>query len=166
MIYLMMNKPKHVLTTRNDPQNRQTVYDLLPKELKNVVWPVGRLDFNTEGLLILTNDGELTQNLVHPSAEHEKEYEAKLDKPLSEGRIKKMSDGMMIDGKKTAPAKIRTQGTTVYITIRQGLNRQVRKMFSAFGYQILSLKRIRIGKLKLNGLQLGKYNLISKDRLI
>jgi 23S rRNA pseudouridine2605 synthase len=166
MIYLIMNKPVHILTTRHDPQNRRTVYDLIPNELRNVIWPVGRLDFDTEGLLILTNDGELTQDLAHPSAEHEKEYEVVLDKPLSIGRTKKLSEGMIIDGKKTAGAKIKTRGSTVYITISEGRNRQIRKMFSAFGYKISSLKRIRIGKLELNGLQLGKYQFISKDRII
>ena len=96
LIYLVMNKPKRYMTTRNDPERRKTVFDLLPSELKNVVWPVGRLDYHTEGLLIFTNDGELTQLLAHPSAEHEKEYEVVLDKELSAGRIEKIQTGMMI----------------------------------------------------------------------
>ena len=166
LIYLILNKPKRYVTTRHDPRARRTVFDLLPLELRNVVWPVGRLDFNTEGLLIFTNDGELTQQLTHPSREHEREYEAVLDHELSSGRIEKLETGMMIDGKKTAPAKVRTQGTTVYITIHEGWNRQVRKMFSAFGYTVRSLKRIRIGKLKLNDLQLGQYKLIDKKELV
>lgn len=166
LIYLILNKPKRYVTTRHDPRARRTVYDLLPPELKNVVWPVGRLDFNTEGLLIFTNDGELTQQMTHPSREHEREYEAVLDKELSSGRIEKLETGMIIDGKKTAPAKVRTQGTTVYITIHEGWNRQVRKMFSAFGYTVRNLKRIRIGKLKLNDLQLGKYKMVDKKELI
>jgi len=166
LIYLIMNKPKRYVTTRHDPRARKTVFDLLPAELRNVVWPVGRLDFNTEGLLIFTNDGELTQQLTHPSREHEREYEAVLDKELSSGRIEKLETGMIIDGKKTAPAKVRTNGTTVYITIHEGFNRQVRKMFSAFGYTVRSLKRVRIGKLRLNDLQLGKYKEISKKELI
>src|SRR6185295_3019642 len=87
LIYLVMNKPKRYMTTRMDPEHRKTVFELLPTELRNVVWPVGRLDFNTEGLLIFTNDGELTQLLAHPSKEHEKEYEVILDKELSAGRI-------------------------------------------------------------------------------
>ena len=166
LIYLVMNKPKRYMTTRNDPERRKTVFDLLPATLKNVVWPVGRLDFNTEGLLIFTNDGELTQLLAHPSAEHEKEYEVVLDKELSAGRIEKIQTGMMIEGKQTAPAKLRVNGTTVFITIHEGWNRQVRKMFSAFGLTVRNLKRIRIGKLKLNNLQLGEYMMVQKKDLV
>ncbi|HTL39433.1 MAG TPA: pseudouridine synthase [Methylomirabilota bacterium] len=166
LIYLVMNKPKRYMTTRNDPEGRKTVFDLLPPDLKNVVWPVGRLDFNTEGLLIFTNDGDLTQLLAHPSKEHEKEYEVVLDKELSAGRIEKIQTGMMIEGKMTAPAKLRIQGTTVYITIHEGWNRQVRKMFSAFGLTVRNLKRIRIGKLKLTNLQPGEYQIVTKQELI
>jgi 23S rRNA pseudouridine2605 synthase len=156
-LYLAMNKPKRYMTTRDDPRKRRTVYDLLPKELRNVVWPIGRLDFNTEGLLLFTNDGELTHKLTHPSFEHEKEYEVQLDKELSSGRIEKIESGMIIDGKKTAPAKLRIQGTTVYLTIHEGMNRQVRKMFGELGYSVRNLKRIRIGKLKLGDVALGNY---------
>jgi 23S rRNA pseudouridine2605 synthase len=165
LVYLVMNKPKRCVTTRHDPRARKTVYDFLPAELRDVVWPVGRLDFLTEGLLIFTNDGELTQQLTHPSREHEREYEAVLDKELSSGRIEKLEQGMMIDGKKTAPAKVRTNGTTVYITIHEGWNRQVRKMFGAFGYTVRNLKRVRIGKLKLNDLELGKYKMVERKEL-
>lgn len=166
LVYYVMNKPKRYVTTRHDPRGRRTVFDLLPLELRNVVWPVGRLDFNTEGLLIFTNDGELTQMLAHPSVEHEKEYEVVLDKEISAGRIEKLENGMIIEGKQTAPAKVRADGATVYITIHEGWNRQVRKMFSAFGYTVRSLKRIRIGKLKLAGIELGKYKQVDKKDLI
>ncbi|OGE82728.1 MAG: hypothetical protein A3B10_01730 [Candidatus Doudnabacteria bacterium RIFCSPLOWO2_01_FULL_44_21] len=166
LIYLVLNKPKRYMTTRDDPRKRRTVFDLLPSDLKNVVWPIGRLDFLTEGLLIFTNDGNLTQFLAHPSAEHEKEYEVVLDKELSAGRIEKIQTGMMIEGKQTAPAKLRIHGKTVYITIHEGWNRQVRKMFSAFGYTIRSLKRIRIGKLKLGNLEVGKYKTINRADVI
>jgi pseudouridine synthase len=167
LVYLIMNKPKRYLTTRDDPRKRRTVFDLLPGELKNVVWPIGRLDFNTEGLLIFTNDGELTQLLAHPSKEHEKEYEVVIDKDISAGRIEKLEQGMMIEGKKTAPAAVRVMDRKkIYITIHEGWNRQVRKMFSAFGYTVRSLKRIRVGKLKLNDLELGKYKFVEKKDLI
>ena len=99
-VYILLNKPKRYITTRHDPQKRKTIYDLLPSNLRSVVWPVGRLDFNTEGLLLLTNDGELTQVLTHPSKEHEKEYEVVLDKELSEGKIEKLRQGMFLDHKK------------------------------------------------------------------
>lgn len=165
-VYLVLNKPKRYVTTRDDPRRRKTVYDLLPPELKNKVWPVGRLDFNTEGLLLLTNDGELTQQLTHPSKEHEKEYEVKLDKEVSEGRLEKIKTGMIIDGEKTAPAKLRVEGTTVYITIHEGKNRQVRKMFGSFGYSVRNLKRIRIGKLKLGDLPLGRFKELKKEEVV
>lgn len=166
LVYLVLNKPKRYLTTRNDPARRKTVFELLPPHLKNVVWPVGRLDFHTEGLLLFTNDGELTQTLTHPSKEHEKEYEVMIDKELSAGRIEKMENGMMIDGKKTAPAKIRTNGTTVYITIHEGINRQIRKMFGELRYSVRNLKRIRIGKLTLGDLELGQHRMIDKKEII
>jgi pseudouridine synthase len=157
LIYLAMNKPKRCVTTRQDPRKRKTVFDLLPSELRKVVWPIGRLDFNTEGLLLFTNDGALTQKLTHPSFEHEKEYEVKLDKELSAGRVEKIQTGMIIDGKKTAPAKLRLQGTTVYLTIHEGMNRQVRKMFGELGYSVRNLKRVRVGKLKLADIPSGRY---------
>jgi len=156
LIYFAMNKPKRCVTTRKDPRKRKTVYDYLAPELRNVVWPIGRLDFDTEGLLLFTNDGDLTQKLTHPSFEHEKEYEVKLDKELSGGRIEKIETGMIIDGKKTSPAKLRVQGTTVYLTIHEGMNRQVRKMFGELGYSVRNLKRIRIGKLKLGNMTSGQ----------
>ncbi len=166
LIYLVLNKPKRYMTTRHDPERRKTVYELLPVNLRNIVWPVGRLDFNTAGLLILTNDGELTQSLTHPSREHEKEYEAVLDKELSAGRIVKMETGMMIDGQMTAPAKVRTEGNTVYITIHEGRNHQIRKMFGELGYSVRSLKRVRIGKLKIGDLPVGEYRKIAKSDII
>jgi 23S rRNA pseudouridine2605 synthase len=156
LIYLAMNKPKRCVTTRDDPRARKTVFAYLPPEMKNVVWPIGRLDFNTEGLLLFTNDGDLTQKLTHPSFEHEKEYEVQLDKELTQGRIEKIETGMIIDGKKTAPAKVRTAGTTVYLTIHEGMNRQVRKMFGELGYTVRNLKRVRIGRLKVGDLAAGQ----------
>jgi 23S rRNA pseudouridine2605 synthase len=165
LIYLALNKPKRYITTRHDPRRRKTVFELLPLALKNTVWPIGRLDFLTEGLLLFTNDGELTQALAHPSLEHEKEYEVVLNKELSAGRIAKLQTGMMIEGKKTAPAKVRVQGLTVYITIHEGWNRQVRKMFAAFGLTVRSLRRIRIGKLKLGDLPVGQYRILTKQEI-
>lgn len=166
LVYLILYKPKRYMTTRHDPRARKTVFSLLPPDLKNVVWPVGRLDFDTEGLLLFTNDGELTQTLTHPSKEHQKEYEVILDKELSAGRIEKIETGMMIDGKMTAPATLRVQGRTAYITIHEGMNRQVRKMFGTLGYSVRNLKRIRIGKLRLEDMQPGQYKIIDKKEII
>ncbi len=166
LVYLVLNKPKRYMTTRHDPERRKTVYELLPSELRQVVWPVGRLDYNTEGLLIFTNDGELTQTLSHPSHEHDKEYEVILDKELTEGRIAKIEKGMMLDGKMTAPAQLKIAGKTVYLTIHEGWNRQIRRMFSYLGYTVRNLRRIRIGKLKLNNLAVGEYTKVERKDLI
>ncbi len=166
LVYLVLNKPKRYMTTRFDPVRRKTVFELLPPDLKNVVWPVGRLDFNTEGLLIFTNDGELTQTLTHPSREHDKEYEVMIDKELTDGKIKKIEGGMMLDGKMTSPAKLKIAGKTVYLTIHEGWNRQIRKMFSQLGYTVRNLKRIRIGKLKLADLPVAHYIFVEKKDLL
>jgi 23S rRNA pseudouridine2605 synthase len=166
LLYLAFNKPKRCVTTRQDPRARKTVFDYLPADLKNAVWPIGRLDFNTEGLLLFTNDGDLTQQLTHPSFEHEKEYEVQLDKELSGGRVEKIESGMVIDGKKTAPAKVKMDGTTVFLTIHEGMNRQVRKMFGELGYSVRNLKRIRIGKLKLGSIPSGQYQTFDPKQVL
>lgn len=166
LIYLAFNKPKRYMTTRYDPEKRKTVYDLLPPELRSKVWPVGRLDFHTEGLLLFTNDGELTQKLTHPSAEHEKEYEVILDKELTDGKIEKIKTGVKFDGKITAPAKISVAGKTVHLTIHEGWKRQIRRMFAALGYTVRNLKRVRVGKLKLGDLPLGQYRNIEKNQVL
>jgi len=166
LVYLVLNKPRRFLTTRDDPKKRRTVFDLIPAELKTVVWPVGRLDFQTEGLLIMTNDGELTQTMTHPSREHDKEYEVIIDKELTDGRIKKLETGIILEGRKTSPAKVRTQGTTVYLTIHEGWNRQIRKMFAVLGHTVRNLKRIRIGKYKLADLPVGQHKFVQRKDLI
>lgn len=165
-IYLALNKPKRYLTTRHDPRKRRTVYELLPEEYRNKVWPIGRLDFNTEGLLIFTNDGDLTQALTHPSKEHEKEYEVILDHEISEGKLAKITGGMTLDGEMTAPAKARVEGTTVYLAIHEGKYRQIRRMFSALGLSVRNLKRIRIGKLKVGNLALGAFRKIDPGEVL
>ncbi|HEV8601063.1 MAG TPA: pseudouridine synthase [Patescibacteria group bacterium] len=165
-IYLVLNKPRKYVTTRHDPEKRKTVYDLLPAKFRIQLWTVGRLDYHTEGLLLFTNDGDLTQALTHPSNEHEKEYEVELDKEISEGKLAKIENGVMLDGKMTAPAKARVAGKIVYVTIHEGWKRQVRRMFSVLGYTVRNLKRIRIGKLKLAGLELGQYKVIDRKDVI
>jgi 23S rRNA pseudouridine2605 synthase len=161
-IYIMLNKPRKYLTTRNDPKKRKTVYDLLPNDLKNKVWPVGRLDYLTEGLLLLTNDGDLTQTLTHPSKEHEKEYEVELDKRISDGKLEKIRSGILLDGRKTSPAKvIMLNDNKLRMIIHEGWNRQIRRMFSVIGLTVRNLKRLRVGKLKLQDLPLGRHKKIS-----
>lgn len=165
-IYLVLNKPKGYMTTRYDPRRRKTVFDLLPVDLKTKIWPVGRLDYQTEGLLLFTNDGELTQVLTHPSGEHEKEYEVELDKEISEGKLEKIKSGMVLDGRKTSPARAKVFGNKIFLTIHEGRKRQIRRMFSSLGYTVRSLKRVRIGKLKLNGLQLGQHKFINRAEIL
>jgi pseudouridine synthase len=164
--YYALNKPKRYITTRFDPQRRHTIYELLPGALKNLVWPVGRLDFNTEGLLILTNDGELTQALTHPSKEHEKEYAVELDKEISEGKLEKIQEGVFIDGRKTSKARATASGKTVRLIIHEGWNRQIRKMFAVLGYSVQNLRRERVGKLNLGNLGLGEYKEVDKTDIM
>ena len=152
---IMLNKPAGYVTTKNDEFNRQTVMDLIP--YKNLV-PVGRLDKDTEGLLLFTNDGDLAYNLTHPKFEHEKEYEVRLRDPLSKEDKEKLEKGVKFDRKVTAPAKIfKVKGKECNIIIHEGRKRQIRRMFEVIGNKVIYLKRIRIGKFKLGKLQKGKF---------
>ena len=159
-IYIILNKPRSFMTTCYDPQKRKTILDLIPKkELGGVrIFPVGRLDYDTEGLLILTNDGEFTRKLSHPTTKIEKTYIAEIDKPITRNHIGQLETGIIIEGELTHPAKAKAiTPTTIELKITQGRNRQVRKMFDALGYKILSLKRTAIGRLQLGNLARGKY---------
>ena len=155
LVYLVLNKPAGYVTSRRDSYGRKTVYDLLPADLRPKIWSVGRLDYETEGLLIFTNDGELTQALTHPSFEHEKEYGVEINSPLSEKDKQTLREGVEINGRLTAPAKVtNVKGKRVNIVIHEGRKRQVRRMFSELGYQVLKLTRVREGKLDLAKLNL------------
>jgi len=157
-ITIMLNKPKGYVTTKSDELNRKTVMDLIPN--KNLV-PVGRLDKDTEGLLLFTNDGDLAYNLTHPKFEHEKEYEVRLRNPLSKEDKEKLEKGVKIDGRRTAPSKITNlKGKECNITIHEGRKRQIRRMFEVVGNKVIYLKRIRIGKLKLGTLKVGKFKIL------
>jgi 23S rRNA pseudouridine2605 synthase len=153
--------------SKRDPQGRKTVFQLLPEELQSKVWNVGRLDFDTEGLLIMTNDGELTQELSHPKYEHEKEYEVTVNETPSQGQLEKLREGVEIATGLTYPAKLKTRGNRVLITIHEGKKRQVRRMFSAVGLEIKNLKRIRINKLVLpKELMPGNYKNIKASDIL
>lgn len=154
-IYLMLNKPVGYLTTNQDPQGRPTVFDLVPEEYKDIrLFAIGRLDEDTEGLLILTNDGEITYKLTHPKFEHEKEYIVTIGGELSTRQIRQLERGVMLEDGKTSPAKVKqifdSQQTTYAITIHEGKKRQVRRMFEHVGFRVLTLKRIRIGALTID----------------
>ena len=168
-VYYMLNKPAGYVTTVQDEKNRPTVIDLIKDEAHRV-FPVGRLDYNTSGLLILTNDGALTYELTHPKHHVNKCYEVKVKGPLSETAQKALRGGVIIDGKKTYPADLRIlrkgQKTTLFhLTIHEGRNRQVRKMCEAVGYPVLSLQRIAIGKLKIGDLKLGDYRKLTNEEI-
>jgi 23S rRNA pseudouridine2605 synthase len=165
-IYLLLNKPKGYVTTLNDPQGRPIVTSLLT-DISHRVFPVGRLDYDTEGALLLTNDGALTQRILHPSYEVNKTYRAVVAGNPGKPRLKILRTGIELEGKKTAPAKLKIisaadQTTTVEITIHEGRKRQVRKMFAAIGHRVISLQRIAYGKLKLGSLPIGKYRFLSE----
>lgn len=167
LYYIALNKPKGYITSRFDPQKRKSVYTFLPKELQNKVWTIGRLDVYTEGLILFTNDGDLTEQLAHPRYEHDKEYEVLLNKPVSEASLDKLRGGVEIgEGQMTAPAKIRVRGEKIYMTIHEGRKRQVRRMFEKVGYKVKNLKRMRINKLELADLPLGKLKYVEKSDII
>lgn len=163
--YYIMNKPKGYVTTVKDDKGRKTVMDLLPKNISRI-YPVGRLDYDTEGLLILTNDGELTNRLTHPRNEVTKTYLVKTEQPITEEKVNILRKGVVIDGVKTKKCNIRIVETNksftkLHITISEGRNRQVRKMFETVSSSVDFLKRIKIGELSLQGLNRGEYRKLS-----
>lgn len=165
-IYLALNKPKGYVVSKRDPQGRKTVFSLLPPEIRSQVWNVGRLDFDTEGLLILTNDGDLTQKLAHPKYEHDKQYEVTTDLTPTKEQLQELREGVKIATGLTHPADISAKGNTISITIHEGKKRQVRRMFDAVGLGVKNLKRIRIGKLILPNIQPGAFQQVKKEDIL
>lgn len=158
--YLLMHKPENVVTTMSDPQRRRTVADLIPKGLPRVV-PVGRLDYDTSGVLLLTNDGELANTLTHPKYGVEKTYRAVVQGRLLPEEIKKLREGVLLEEFKAAGAQVRVVATrrdssVLDITIHEGKNRQVRRMFDALGHPVVALARLRFGPLRLGDLPPGQ----------
>ncbi len=160
--YILLYKPRGIVTTTHDEKGRKTVLDLI--ETKNRLYPVGRLDYDTTGLLLLTNDGNLTNKLLHPSNKINKVYVAKINEIVVPAKIKLLDKGVYIDGIKTAPAKTKilkidkkNHTSLVKITIHEGRNHQVKKMFAAIGYTVAKLKREEFAFLNLDGLMPGKY---------
>jgi 23S rRNA pseudouridine2605 synthase len=164
LVYYLLNKPAGVVTTAHDPQGRQTVVELVPNEIR--VFPVGRLDADTEGLLILTNDGPLTQLLAHPSFGVEKEYVATVAQPLSPGALRRLRDGVELEDGMTAPAKVSQPAPgLVRLTIHEGRNRQVRRMLDAVGHPVLRLHRTRIGPIADHELPIGRYRRLNAEEV-
>ncbi len=167
--YIMLNKPVGYVTTREDRFAQKTVLDLLPTGLRHLN-PVGRLDKNTEGLLVMTNDGELANQLTHPRYDVDKTYIVQIQKKLSPEDQKKLEAGVVIDGEKTAPAKIAglkalKNGCEFFITIHEGRKRQIRLMLSQIGHYVTFLKRIQQGPLSLGHLETGKYRALTVDEI-
>jgi 23S rRNA pseudouridine2605 synthase len=162
--YVMLHKPVHTVTTANDPQGRKTVVDLLPEDLRRErLFPVGRLDYMSEGLLLLTNDGEVTLRLTHPSYEHPKRYEVVVREAVAEKSLDIMRRGMRLrEGERLAPVEVEASvegsgATLLRMTLRQGVNRQIRRMCRDLDLTILRLRRVELGPLRLENLESGKW---------
>lgn len=157
-IYILLNKPRGYVSTVKDERGRRTVLELLDENFSERVYPVGRLDLNSEGLILLTNDGELTNALIHPRFEVEKTYRAKISGVITEEKLDKLRAGIELDDGLTAPAEIyRLDKDLIEITIHEGRNRQVRRMFAAIGCDVKRLRRIKFANLTLDGLKVGKF---------
>jgi pseudouridine synthase len=153
-VVFAFHKPVGAITS-NDPEKRDTIYELLPKDLPRV-FPVGRLDVESSGLLLLTNDGELANRLMHPRYEHEKEYVVTVDKNMPAENLTRMREGIVLDGSPTLPAKITRMGPRLFsIVLREGRNRQIRRMCEAVGLTVLRLQRVRVANIRLGDLKPG-----------
>jgi 23S rRNA pseudouridine2605 synthase len=165
LVYYLLNKPAGVVTTSHDTHERPTVVELVPEEPR--VYPVGRLDIDTEGLLLLTNDGDLAQRLTHPSQGVEKEYLVEVaEGPVAQGKLRQLRDGVELDDGITAPAKV-SQPTpgVLRLTIHEGRNRQVRRMCEAIGHPVLRLVRVRIGPLRDATLGPGEWRALTAGEI-
>ncbi len=166
VVYLMLNKPRGVLSTTSDERGRRTVTDILPEKYRHLrLYPAGRLDKDSTGLLLLTNDGEFTYQLTHPKFEHEKEYLVLIDGRLQPGKKRELEQGIKLEDGMTYPAIVReVKGYPSFnysITIHEGRKRQVRRMFERLGYRVLALRRIRIGSFSLGDLKEGEVRELS-----
>lgn len=163
-VYIMLNKPVGYVTTSKEQFNRPSVLDLINEEVR--VYSVGRLDMDSKGLLLLTNDGDFANKLMHPKNKIKKVYEVILDKDISDESIQNLTNGVDIGGYITRPADVqRVSKNKILITIAEGKNRQVRKMCNTQGLDVLGLNRIQIGELKLGDLEIGKYRYVSEKEL-
>ncbi|WP_288862822.1 pseudouridine synthase [uncultured Sneathia sp.] len=162
--YYILNKPKRVICSNEDKFGRVTAVSLINSNKR--LFTYGRLDYLTEGLIIVSNDGDLYNKIMHPRQKLYKSYIATIDKEITEDHIEALSHGVVIDGVKTAPAKVKVlTKTEVRIAIFEGRNRQIRKMFEVLGYFVKSLKRVKVGELTLKNLEVGKYRKLTKDEI-
>ncbi len=169
MIYIMLNKPRGYISSINDPRGRKTIMDLL-KNVEERVYPVGRLDYDSEGLLLLTNDGELTMALTHPARKVNKTYRVRVKGMPPSASLVKMSSGLMLEDGPTAPAEVEyvdslNGNALLEISIHEGRNRQVRRMCEVIGHPALRLKRVSIGELKLGDLKPGQFRHLTRQEI-
>jgi 23S rRNA pseudouridine2605 synthase len=170
-LYILMYKPRGYITSRSDPQRRPTVIDLLTKGgVREYVYPVGRLDYESEGLILLTSDGDLAAHLTHPSHGVPREYEARVRGVPDQHALDRIARGVVLDGRKTAPAEIALKKViegedgpqaVLSIVIREGRNRQVRNMCDAIGHPVMRLKRVRIGSISDDKIRPGEFRELS-----
>jgi 23S rRNA pseudouridine2605 synthase len=168
--YILLNKPRGYVTTRSDPQRRPTVLDLVG--IRDYVYPIGRLDFESEGLILLTNDGELAARLTHPRHGVPRVYEARVLGIPDERDLQRLSRGIVIEGRRTAPATIRllparreSRESTIVVTIHEGRHRQVRKMCEAIGHPVTHLKRVAIGPIRDARLKPGQWRELTAEEV-
>ena len=167
-VYFMLNKPLEVLSASSDDRGRKTVVDLI--KIDKRIFPIGRLDYMTSGLILLTNDGELFNRLVHPKSEIYKKYYIKVFGEVKKEEIEELKKGVLLEDGKTLPAKVSgikydKNKTSMYISIREGRNRQIRRMIEKFGYKVLMLRREKIGELSLGDLKEGKYRELTREEI-
>ena len=164
-VHILLNKPRGFVCTRRDPHISDTIYDLLPPKFSTLAY-VGRLDAQSEGLLLLTNNGELTQRLTHPRFKIEKEYEVVLDRAAASDLPQRLLRGVVLDGKRAHAKRIQQiSATRLRITLEQGINRQIRRMLEYFGFRTKELMRIRMGNLRLGDLPRGHWRALAKREL-
>ena len=170
-VVYILNKPKNVISSASDDKGRTTVVDLIDSDYR--LFPLGRLDYDSTGLILLSNDGELMQMLIHPKYEVEKTYEVTIDGLIKNEEIKKLQTGVRIDSYKTAPAKINLirQNNNKYtsfmeVTIHEGKNREIRKMFESLGYHVTKLHRIKEANIELGNLKSGEYRRLKPIELV
>ncbi|MFO7273283.1 MAG: pseudouridine synthase [Bacillota bacterium] len=170
-VYVMLNKPKGYVSTLYDPQGRPKVIDLLGDEVAERVYPVGRLDYDSEGLLLLTNDGDLAHGLMHPSRMVKKTYIVKVRGVPSAAKLRALQEGIQLEDGPTAPADVKLlevrppNSATLSIRIHEGRNRQVRRMFAALGHEVIHLRRTTLGPLKLGDLPVGQWRYLTEQEV-
>lgn len=167
-VYFILNKPKRVLSTAKDERGRKTVVDMI--DTKERIFPIGRLDYDTEGLILLTNDGEVFNKVIHPRTEVYKTYLVEAKGNINMTTLNRLKRGIMLDDKMTLPAKAKilladNYHTVLHFAIKEGRNRQVRRMFESVGHNVINLKRIMLGELTLDGIDVGEYRELTKKEV-